>query len=94
MKAKWHLLVILSGAALFYLAYSQSSTGFYWYHFPLLFPVGIGALFGNGSHDVNEVAVHVAWGVECLFVGLLADVAVLSVIRWKRRKIISDEKNA
>jgi hypothetical protein len=88
MTPKWHLRVIVAGA-IFWCVLSRWVTPRLpaevpWYQYPFALPIYVARQFGAGGDDLNLRAGNIAWIIESLLFGVLADAAVAKVVRYRK----------
>jgi len=81
MKISRHILIVAVGGmawgVLSFFLIRSLPQQLAWYTFPITLPVRVASLFGSGGEDLNVIAGNVAWAIECLFFGVVADGAFL-----------------
>jgi len=97
MKPWVHVAVIVAGGASFYAlisAWSESlgNVSPRWYHEPIVFPVRAALWFSDNPHDMNVTVGNIAYGLECVAAGFVADLLALTGIRCFGRRKTDDKK--
>ena len=75
MKFSTRILIVICGALLWMLLYRLVGTPGAnlepaWYHVVFMaMPIYLGLWFGNGGHDINQIAVSVGFVLEYLIAG-------------------------
>jgi hypothetical protein len=89
VKAIRHIGIIVAGAALWYLVsrwvMARLPAELAWYHYPFALPIFFSLAFGEGGANMNIDAGQIAWVVESVLIGTLADLAFALGIKLKNR---------